>query len=137
MEQSLLQDLHPGVGWLGFEQALAELRGLCPPERVQRHVSVVQLARGQRKKGEAAAAFESGSHYRRLAGRVDDYKLRPRTRDQAPAKGPGFISVLPIVHSQPVLAQIDNQLHRAVRQNALLRVRNMVAVVIPQQVDEV
>jgi len=42
----------------------------------------------------------------------------------------------PVVHPEPILPEVDDKLHQAVREAAFLLVRRVVALVIPEHLHE-
>jgi hypothetical protein len=72
----------------------------------------------------------------RLLRRVDHKELRLRPNYDRTRKALALPDILPVVHLHFVFAEINNQLHRPVRQQPLLVMRLLIPVVMPQHVHE-
>jgi hypothetical protein len=97
---------------------------------------VPQLSSWQPKEWEHTARLEVHAHDPLLVGRVDHDETRVRAREEATAKAPKSIVVSPVVHPEPVLAEVYDQLHRAVREATLSLVPQVVTLVVPEQLHE-
>ena len=135
-QQAVLEDLKLFLRRRRFQQPIAQFACSPAPHQIQRQMLIVKFTRRQFEKRESAARLEMRADHRTLLRGVDHEKFRLHADQDGPASGLKLVGSPPVVHAGMILAQIDHQLHAAVRKQALLIVRLAVALVQPKQIHE-
>src|SRR5208283_385380 len=105
------------------KQPLAQLGRRRTPKYIERNGLVREFAQRQAKERERSPGPEMHSHGRHLVLRVDDEKPRARAGDDASRRSAGAAIIVAVVEINAVLMEVDDQLHRRIRQQALPLVR--------------
>src|SRR5579883_87889 len=130
--QKTLRRREPGRCRWSREQLVAQRIGRASPQAIQSDLLIAQLIERHRQKREQAARFEMKAEDGKLRRRVDHGVLRPRSAQDHPAGLAERRTGLAVVQRHAVLRQIDHDLHRPIRQDALQRMRPRDALPQPQ-----
>src|SRR5579883_152589 len=134
--QKTLRRREPGRCRWSREQLVAQRIGRASPQAIQSDLLIAQLIERHRQKREQAARFEMKAEDGKLRRRVDHGVLRPRSAQDHPTGLAERRAGLAVVQRHAVLRQIDHDLHRPIRQDALQRMRPRDALPQPQALDK-
>src|SRR5262245_29494852 len=121
-EQRVLEEVESFVRSLLFPQPISDARGVSPPQELQGHSLVAQFPTGNSEEGEAAARPKMNGDDAERRRRIQHEGFRPGTGDTASCS--------------PVGINRKDELARTGRQQALTAMRWSVALVDPEEIDE-
>ena len=116
-------------------EPLAQLDRTPPPEGLELHVRIGERADRSTQDARGAARPEVDADDRGVGARLDTEGPAVGTRDDRPAKPGGLLTVAGPLDAELVLVQVEDDLDRPARDDALLRMRRRVGQ-RPEVLDE-
>ena len=130
------QDVEARAGGFGRERAFTDFAREAAPDAAERDLEAVKLVGGQAEKREGAAGAEVHAENAGLLVGIDDEVLRARAGEDAAFEALEAAEIAAVVGANFVFAQVDDQLHGAIGEEALEIVRTAGAFPIPEDFDE-